>query len=168
MRYLTAAGLLLLLILITLLNKGWVRSLFENDEETTRPEVVITPEPPARPVLADTMLEKFASKDTSDPDDLELFARFLNSVFLLVKQKDSSDYATNEDLALFLLGANGHKEPFLNKTSPALDDQGRLVDRRGNPIIVHPVSRKLLELRFVGPDGKGYTEDDLVWPDRDP
>lgn len=39
-----------------------------------------------------------------------------------------------------------------------------VVDRHGTPLIVHPISRKLLEIRFAGPDRKPYTSDALVWP----
>ena len=38
------------------------------------------------------MLEGYGSEDSSDPEDLRRFARFLDSVFLLVKQH-TSDYA---------------------------------------------------------------------------
>lgn len=135
----------------------------KKSESPLNPEIRSTP-PDNQPVLADDMLEGYGSEDSSDPEDLRRFARFLDSVFLLVKQRDTSDYATNPDLALFLLGSNSHQSPFLRKDSPALNDRGELVDRHGIPLIVHPISRKLLEIRFAGPDRKPYTSDDLLWP----
>ena len=126
---------------------------------------LITPDPPPDPVLADTMLANYASDETSGKEDLNLMAAFLDSVFLLVKQRDTADYATNEDLVIFLQGRNSHQSPFLNKESQALNAQGQLIDRWSSPLNVHPVSQKLLELRSVGPDQKPYTEDDFLWPD---
>lgn len=113
------------------------------------------------------MLEGYGSDDSSDRKDLMRFATFLDSVFLLVKERDTADYATNPDLALFLLGSNSHQTPFLNKDSPALNEKGELIDRHGTPLIIHPVSRKLLEIRSAGPDRQPYTPDDLLWPPAD-
>jgi hypothetical protein len=125
---------------------------------------LMTPSPPPDPVLADTMLADYASDDSSGKKDLNLMVTFLDSVFLLVKQRDTADYATNEDLVLFLQGKNSHQSPFLNQKSRALNDKGQLVDRWGSPLIFHPVSQKLLEIRSAGPDQKAYTEDDFLWP----
>lgn len=127
-------------------------------------EPVITPPPPLVPVLADTMLVNYASDETSGKEDLNLMATFLDSVFLLIKQRDTADYATNEDLVEFLQGNNSHQSPFLNQSFRAINEDGQLIDRWGSPLIVHPVSRKLLELRSAGPDKTPYTEDDLLWP----
>ncbi len=136
----------------------------ENEPGGVKP--LITPSPPPAPVLADTMLVDYASEASSGKDDLNLMVAFLDSVFLLIKQRDTADYATNEDLVLFLQGNNSHQSPFLNQKSHALNDEGQLVDRWESPLIFHPVSQKLLEIRSAGPDQKPYTEDDLLWPSR--
>ena len=148
----------------------WILTRFgpsRSSDEKTPPVVVeplITAIESSDPVLADTMLANYASEDTSGKEDLNLLVAFLDSVFLLVKQRDTADYSTNEDLVLFLQGSNSHKSPFLHKESLALNDKGQLIDRWGTPIIVHPVSQKLLEIRMAGPDQKPYSEDDLHWP----
>ncbi|MGC6460123.1 MAG: hypothetical protein ACON4R_17355 [Akkermansiaceae bacterium] len=72
--------------------------------------------------------------------------------------------STDPDLALFLLGNNSPQSSFLGKNSPALNDRGELTDRHGTQLFIHPTSRKLLEIRFAGPDQKPYTLDDLVCP----
>ena len=124
-------------------------------------------EKPSDPVLSDTMLAGYAGEKTSAAEDLEMMARFIDSVFILVKQRDTADYSTNEDLVLFLHGSNSHHLPFLAKDGPALNGKGQLVDRWNSPLIPHPISRKLLELRSAGPDKIPYTGDDLLWPDRE-
>lgn len=128
--------------------------------------IVETPAEPSKPVLADTMLAAYGTDESSGKEDLRKLVTLLDSVFLLVKKRDSADYATNEDLVLFLKGANPHQTAFLNADSPALNEAGQLIDRWGSPIIVHPVSRKLLEIRSAGPDQKPYTEDDFLWPEQ--
>jgi len=164
MKLATAIAIILLLIVAFFILRGSV----ENDQipeakERSLPRVV-TPIPPRPAVLGDTMLADYASEESSGKEDLEMMARFLDSVFLLVKSRDSSEYSTNEDLVLFLKGGNSHQSPFLNGDSSALNHEGQLIDRWGIPIIVHPVSQKLLELRSAGPDQKAYTDDDFIWP----
>ncbi|MCX8237347.1 MAG: hypothetical protein OSB05_00880 [Akkermansiaceae bacterium] len=141
----------------------------EDDPAPPTPEkqvesIVKTPAEPRRPVLADTMLANYGTDESSGKEDFRKLTTFLDSVFLLVKKRDTADYATNEDLALFLKGSNPHQTAFLSADSPALNKEGQLIDRWGSPIIVHPISRKLLEIRSAGPDQKPYTEDDFLWP----
>ena len=123
-------------------------------------------EPPSNPVLSDTMLAGYGGENTSAAEDLEMVAHFIDSVFLLVKQRNTADYSTNDDLVLFLQGSNSHRLPFLAKVSPALNTKGQLVDRWNSPLITHPVSQKVLELRSAGPDKIPYTRDDLLCPVR--
>ena len=132
----------------------------------TKGDPVFSKKPPDS-VLSDTMLAGYAGESTSAAEDLEMIARYIDSVFLLVKDRDTADYSTNEDLVLFLHGSNSHHLSFLAKNGPALNGKGQLVDRWGSPLIPHPISRKLLELRSAGPDKIPYTDDDLLWPDRE-
>ena len=48
-------------------------------------------EPPPDPVLSDTMLTGYAGENTSAAEDLEMIAHFIDSVFLLVKQRNTAD-----------------------------------------------------------------------------
>lgn len=162
----------ILIILVGL----WIIQKKETPEDQTNPSANIpeveiphpqieTPDQPPTPVLADTMLAGYGSDESSGKEDLLKLATLLDSVFLLVKNRDSADYSTNEDLVLFLKGENPHRAKFLNDPSPALNQNGQLIDRWGSPIIVHPISRKLLEIRSAGPDKQAYTEDDFTWPE---
>ena len=98
-------------------------------------------------------------------NDLLLISRLIDSAFLIVKNRDTREYATIEDLVLFLRGQNAYQSAYLGKTSLALNEKGQLIARWGSPLIVHPFSQKILELRSPGPDRKPYTEDDLSWPE---
>jgi hypothetical protein len=50
------------------------------------------------------MLAGYAGHETSGAEDFKIMGRFLDSVFLLVKQRDIADYATNEDLVSSYMG----------------------------------------------------------------
>ena len=115
----------------------------EDDPAPPTPEeqvesIVKTPAEPRRPVLADTMLANYGTDESSGKEDFRKLTTFLDSVFLLVKKRDTADYATNEDLALFLKGSNPHQTAFLSADSPALNKEGqdhpqrRLVERTGS------------------------------------
>lgn len=110
--------------------------------------------------------QAFANYPSDDPTgqkDIQLVGDFISNVFLIVKSRDSFQYANNQDLVAFLKGRNDYKEPYLPDDSPILKD-GLLVDRWGTPLQVHPVSHNRLEIISAGPDQKPYTEDDLQWP----
>lgn len=157
-------GACALLIILILFFHGQNSEMAPHQESKPKEVPQIFSKEPTDPVLSDTMLAEYAGHETSGAEDLKIMARYLDSVFLLVKQRDIADYATNEDLVLFLQGRNSHRSPFLASDCPALNDQGQLVDRWDSPLIVHPVSQNLLELRSAGPDTKPYTGDDLTWP----
>lgn len=135
----------------------------------TTPPPLVGPEdtgiPADPPLLADRMLQDYGTDNSSSKNDLELVGRLIDSAFLLVKNRDTREYATNEDLVLFLQGRNSYQSAYLGKTSPVLNGDGQMIDRWGSPLIVHPVSQKILELRSAGPDRKPYTDDDLIWPE---
>ena len=121
---------------VTLLILGVLISRRGSESETlsVTPEKsdypVFSEEPPDS-VLSDTMLAGYAGESTSAAEDLEMIARYIDSVFLLVKDRDTADYSTNEDLVLFLHGSNSHHLSFLAKNGPALNGKGQLVDRWG-------------------------------------
>ena len=92
---------------VTLLILGVLISRRGSESETlsVTPEKsdypVFSEEPPDS-VLSDTMLAGYAGKTTSATEDLEMIARYIDSVFLLVKDRDTADYSTNKDLVHFL------------------------------------------------------------------
>ncbi len=67
----------------------------------------------------------------------------------------------NPDVVQALLGDNRLKVAFL-PASASIIDEGQLVDRWGNPYFLHPESAQRMTIRSAGPDGRLFTEDDLV------
>lgn len=113
-------------------------------------------------LLSDQLLAQYGKPSGTLADDMEIFTRYLTNVFILIKQRDSRHYATNEDLALFLTGQKGNLTPYLSTESSILNAQGQLVDRFGSPLMIHPLSQDQIEIRSAGPDKEPYTEDDIT------
>lgn len=135
-----------------------------SEPQFSQPPVELEPQVPAPSnlTLGDRLLSNYGNSSLSLKEDLTLFKNFTSNVFLLVKQRDSRHYATNQDLAEFLLGKRGQSEPYLSSDSPVLNPAGQLVDRYGSPLIIHPLSQDRFEIRSAGLDKVPYTEDDLV------
>ncbi len=160
-RILTRVAILFLITLLVII----FRPRKHSPSKSNHPPTTQTPStPPRPPVLADQMLVDFGSPKSSDQQDLESLSTFVDSVFLQIKNRDSREFSTNQDLVLFLAGKNKAQLRFLYLDSPYIDKDGKLLDRRKQPIIVHPRSQKQIELRFAGPDQTPYTADDLLWP----
>ncbi len=116
--------------------------------------------------LGDQALEGYAAKSSNGMADLRLLHGFVGNALLLSKQADARHYATNEDLALLLLGKKGSREQLISASHRALNPSGQLVDRWDSPVIVHVPRAGVVELRSAGPDKTPYTEDDIEWPKR--
>jgi hypothetical protein len=74
-------------------------------------------------------------------------------------------YPVGEDNATFvnaLSGNNPGRLAFIRRDHPAIDAQGQLLDRWGEPFFFHLVERDSLEIRSAGPDRELYTQDDLL------
>jgi hypothetical protein len=74
-------------------------------------------------------------------------------------------YPVGEDNATFvnaLTGNNPGHLAFISRDHPAIDAQGRLLDRWGEPFFFHLLGREELEIRSAGPDRELYTPDDLL------
>jgi hypothetical protein len=80
-------------------------------------------------------------------------------------RKRFQGYPVGEDNATFvnaLTGNNPGRLAFIGRDHPAIDAQGRLLDRWGEPFFFHLLGKDELEIRSAGPDRKLYTEDDLL------
>lgn len=71
----------------------------------------------------------------------------------------------HEEITAALTGHNPQGLAFIPADHPALDSQGRLLDRWGTPFFFHSISRHLTELRSAGPDRQMWTDDDFIWPE---
>jgi hypothetical protein len=114
----------------------------------------------------DDLLAAYASEAGSGEEDLRRLGQVLGNFRLLHKGLDARHLATNAELAAALRGELPGTRPMVSAEAPVFDDEGRLVDRWGSPLIVHPVGAERLELRSAGPDRQAWTDDDLVrWAD---
>jgi hypothetical protein len=74
-------------------------------------------------------------------------------------------YPVGEDNATFvnaLTGNNPGRLAFISRDHPAIDAQGQLLDRWGEPFFFHLLGHDALEIRSAGPDRELYTPDDLL------
>lgn len=107
------------------------------------------------------ILSGYGAKSQSPQRDIEQVRELVSNSFMLVKNRDPREYATNEDLAEFLTGENRFKQVMLSGQHSIINEKGQLIDRWDNPLIVHVVSRKEVEIFSAGPDGIPWSEDDI-------
>ena len=114
------------------------------------------------PLPGDVLLESYGNTNTTIRTDLRQILRVFDNALVLVKQSDTRHYTTNEDLADFLRGKNWNQTSFVSPGSKIFGADGRILDRWGNPLHVHPVSTGKIELRSAAPDGIAWTADDVL------
>ncbi len=110
----------------------------------------------------DAMLTDYGGTNRTASEDLRQVLRVFDNALILVKRADTRHYATNEDLAGFLRGANPDKFAMVSSSSRLFGEDGLILDRWGNPLIVHPVRHGKIELRSAGPDGVAWNDDDVL------
>ena len=118
--------------------------------------------------MGDHILSNYATPESDGKKDVELFYHYLTNIFMLIKSRDSHQYAINEDLADFLRGKNDYKTPCVSSDSHIFNNEGMIIDRWGTPIHIHTLSRDRFEIRSAGPDKKIFSEDDFLWPQPQP
>lgn len=109
----------------------------------------------------DEILSGYGKKTQTPQRDIEQVKELVANSMLLVKNRDPREYATNEDLAEFLTGKNKFNQAMLSKQHSIINKQGQLVDRWGNPLIVHVISSREVEIFGSGPDGIAWNSDDI-------
>jgi hypothetical protein len=115
----------------------------------------------ATPLLGETILRDYGRTNLPPSNDLTLMSRLMDNALLLLKSAGNRPLSANEDWAAMLRGQNAARERFLPEGHPALDGQGRLVDRWGAPLFFHALGGGRYELRSAGPDKKMWTADDI-------
>lgn len=150
---------------------AWIFVTFlpENKTPETPKSTPPPPEeqPPSRTFpeqkMGDDILADYASESSDGQKDIQIFFNYLNNVFLLMKSRDTHQYAINEDLSKFLRGKNDYKTPFVSADSHIFNEQKMIIDRWGTPIHIHTISRDRFELRSAGPDKRLFSDDDFFW-----
>jgi hypothetical protein len=77
-------------------------------------------------------------------------------------QRQGFPIGNDSDLVRVLTGHNPMHLVILPSDHPAVRADGRLCDRWGTPIWVHPRGNNAFEIRSAGPDLRMFTSDDLV------
>ena len=138
-------------------------------QEVVPPGIIVTetnPAPPApsagRRAPGDAMLADYANPALSPQNDLSLIAHSITSFLIVAKQATERPLSANEEWSAALLGKRPGSEPWISPHSPALDHQGRLIDRWGTPLFFHALGGKRWEIRSAGPDHQLWTGDDLI------
>jgi hypothetical protein len=94
--------------------------------------------------------------------DLEILKDILGQFTTALKPGIAPPLGDNQDITAALTGHNKRHIVFIPPNHPAVDSQGRLVDRWGTPYFFHARSAETFDLRSAGPDKILFTEDDVV------
>lgn len=159
------AALLAAALLLSLLPRQWNANRAGQDRPGERVGTVTIDQhsngaTPTR-LLGDVILSDYGSPDRDPEHDLTLMSRLMENSLVLLKSAANRPLSANEDWAALLTGSNAARERFLPNKHPALNAQGRLIDRWGNPLFFHAMGAGRFEIRSAGPDGTLWTADDV-------
>lgn len=74
----------------------------------------------------------------------------------------SNPVGSNREITRALLGDNARGAKLLDASTARLNARGELLDAWGHPYFFHALSGTLMEIHSAGPDGRIFTDDDLV------
>ena len=100
----------------------------------------------------------------SPEEDLDIIASCMETYRRFVRnQPRTLPPATNNRIfTKALTGANIERLMIIDSRSSIISSEGELLDRWGNPIILHFVSSESIGIRSAGIDGVPYSSDDIV------
>ncbi len=107
-------------------------------------------------------MDNYGSPEYTLKDDLDSVSLSLQNYWLLLKDIDDLNVMSNETIVRELTGQNKKGLQFISKSHPYINEEGELLDRYGKPLIFHALAVWRIEIRSAGPDGKAYTEDDVI------
>jgi hypothetical protein len=102
------------------------------------------------------------SPDGDGLHDVRTLRALIRQYLRIMRNRRGPPIGDDIDLARILTGHNPMNLAFLPPGHPALSADGRLRDRWGTPYFIHPLGYGAFEVRSAGPDGKMFTQDDLV------
>ncbi len=162
-RWFPIAVLVLILGMIGML--AWVSNLLDSRPLRTPAAAAKSQLPPAASTASigpESLLEGYADPATPPIEDLRKIHRLATAYFSVIKDPTRFPIGGNEDFAAALRGENPNREVYVRPENPVFGLDGRLIDRWGSPLIVHPEAWRQLELRSAGPDRTPYNDDDLI------
>jgi hypothetical protein len=102
-------------------------------------------------------LEELHSEGSFPQDDVDLLG-------ILLRQHrrafGENPVGLNEEIVAVLAGRNSRGTALISPEHPAIDHQGRLLDRWGTPYFFHQSSGVTTEVVSAGPDRQLFTDDD--------
>jgi len=156
-------------ILVCFIGVGWFLSedrsvpTARHDSKNLPAAIEVTSQKPAveKPLVGEGILKGYAAASSTVRQDLTLVSHVLENFALLVKGDDPLPLGANEEIAAALRGRNRIQLRFVPDTSPIFNAKGQIVDRWGEPLYFHAISRDRLEIRSAGPDKIMWTPDDV-------
>jgi hypothetical protein len=121
--------------------------------------------PPSTPEAAQggsPLAAEIGAPGRTAADDVETVRRIIGQYTTALQRRAGPPIGDNRDLVRVLSGANPLRLAVLPPGHPAIDAEGRLLDRWGTPYHIHPLGAALISVRSAGPDRRLFTEDDLV------
>ncbi|MEO0794316.1 MAG: hypothetical protein AAFX93_04085 [Verrucomicrobiota bacterium] len=132
-------------------------------ESPKPPPAVDKPIPPPGTVApANPAVRRLHDPTRSAEDDVKLMNQFLVQMRASWMGK-LRPMGINEEFTAALTGKNPAKMAFIPKDHPAINAEGQLTDRWGEPYHFHVVATDRVEVRSAGPDRRLYTDDDAVF-----
>ena len=117
------------------------------------------------PTAAEALLAGYGDASSPPLEDLRKLLAGDGGVFSVVKDGSRNLIGGNQDLGSGPAGRQSEPPRVPAGGATAFSSgHGRIVDRRGSPLMVHPEAWRVLELRSAGPDRTAYTADDVVLP----
>jgi len=115
----------------------------------------------AKVVIAEiaAVAEHLSSSNTSVREDLEILDTLLNYYRRVYVQNPVA--GVNEEVVEALTGKNARNLALISPDHPAINPDGKLVDKWGMPYFFHALSGEHMEISSAGPDRKFGTHDDV-------
>ncbi len=132
------------------------------DQGTRHNRTVAAVQP--RPAPINRILDeakRLNSPDASPQEDAVIIGDLIRAFRRTAKGNPVGD---NDEITAQLLGRDPRAPAvaLIDPRNPAIDRQGRLVDRWGTPYFFHALSASHMEIRSAGPDRTMWTPDDIV------
>jgi len=106
--------------------------------------------------------EDYGGEEGGGMHDLEVLMLVIQDCQIVVKNFDEYFLPDNKAIVAFLQGGNRDKLAWIPPGHSFVNEDGELVDRWRNPVFFHRESGLKFSLRSSGPDGRMWTDDDLV------
>ncbi len=126
-----------------------------DDQSVPRPEGTLSAEGPPLPP---SILDDLNSAKTTPANDMRLLATLFHDYASVLK---GMPFGMHEEIVSALQGDNPRAIAFIPPGHPAVNADGKIIDRWGAPYFFHVISSRAVEIISAGPDGQLFTQDDI-------